>query len=255
MKKEWVEKKEQERKAKVEELTKQIMDTLLSLEGYTDEERSMFVETFHEMQNLGFCDARMYMPHIPEKFKGNRELFDTTLNTLEKLPFEQLSMTNRCGYQCYLDSEPKHFKGDIIITDPCYIAKDNDRPEFLDNAYEDTNHPIKTFIERGTLYGDWSCTTFDTIQNKPIGHFCADASWVGVFVLSEVLNYNPNFNYHTERPWTTTLIKDFDGDVWFEVEEQYDEEYGYDYSVHVIGKGVNTQTGEKIEFKTSQTGL
>ena len=78
---------------------------------------------------------------------------------------------------------------------------------------------------------------------------------VGVFVLSEVLEYNPLFNYHIERPWTTTLIKDFDGDIWFEVEEEYNEEYGYDYSVHVIGKGTNTRTGEKIEFKTSQTGL
>lgn len=69
------------------------------------------------------------------------------------------------------------------------------------------------------------------------------------------MSYNPSFDYHTERPWTTTLIKDFEGDVWFEVKEEYDEEYGYDYLVEVVGKGRNTKTGERIEFRSTQTGL
>ena len=181
-------------------------------------------------------------------------MFNSTKKFLEKLPYEELVTTKMYGYNNYLDSDPKHFTGDIIITDPCYIAKDNDWPDFLDDAYDGEN-AIRNFIERDTIYGDWSCTTFDMITKKPIGKFCADAGMVGVFLLSEVLEYNPLFNYHTEKPWTTTLIKDFDGDIWFEVEEEYDEEYGYDYSVHVIGKGTNTRTGERIEFKTSQTGL
>jgi hypothetical protein len=46
-----------------------------------------------------------------------------------------------------LDSDKKHFCGDIIITDPCYIAKDNDWPDFLDAAYDGENE-IKAFIER-----------------------------------------------------------------------------------------------------------
>lgn len=253
MKKEWVEKKEKERQEKIKTLTKQIEDALLSMEGYTEEELQLFIERFHQELNLGSYSVRSLIPYIPNKFK-NKELFNSTKKFLEKLPYEELVTTKMDSYNYYLDSDPKHFTGDIIITDPCYIAKDNDWPDFLDDVYNGEND-IKNFIERDTIYGDWSCTTFDMITKKPIGKFCADAGMVGVFILSEVLEYNPLFNYHTERPWTTTLIKDFDGDIWFEVEEEYDEEYGYDYSVYVIGKGTNTKTGERIEFKTSQTGL
>jgi len=256
MKKEWVEKKEQERKVRIKELTKQIMDALTSLEDFTDKERDMFVERFYEMKNIGMSDAHMYMPHIKGKFKYRDDLYNKIMDILKELPFDQLIMTERYSYENYLDSEHKHFTGDIIITDPCYIAKENEWPDYLDDAYDNEDHPLRTFIERGTIYGDWSCTTFDTVNSwKPIGNFCADAGWVGVFDLSEVLAYNPNFNYHIERPWTTTLIKNFDGTVWFEVDEHYDEDYGYEYSVHVIGKGVNTETGEPIEFRTTQTGL
>jgi hypothetical protein len=72
-----------------------------------------------------------------------------------------------------------------------------------------------------------------------LGEFCADTSLVGVFLLSEVLKYNPNFDYHIKRPWTTTLIKDFDGHV---------EIISDDGGVHVVGTG-------NINFKTEQTGL
>lgn len=253
MNKEWVEKKEKERQEKIKMLTKQIEDTLLSMEGYTEEELQLFIERFHHELNLGSYSVSLLIPYIPDKFK-NKELFNSTKKFLKKLPYEELVTTKMDSYNNYLDSDPKHFTGDIIITDPCYIAKDNDWPDFLDDVYNGEN-AIKNFIERDTIYGDWSCTTFNMITKKPIGKFCADAGMVGVFILSEVLEYNPLFNYHTEKPWTTTLIKDFDGDIWFEVEEEYDEEYGYDYSVHVIGKGTNIKTGERIEFKTSQTGL
>lgn len=255
MKRERVEKKEKERKERIDILTNQIKKTLLSLDGYTDEERDMFVERFYKMKNLGVSDAYMLMPYIKGKFKHRDDLYNKTLNILKELPFEQLIMTELFSYENYLDSEPKHFTGDIIITDPCYIAKENEWPDYLEDAYNNEDHPLRTFIERGTIYGDWSCTTFDTISGKSIGYFCADVGWVGVFELSEVLAYNPNFNYHIERPWTTTLIKNFDGDIWFEIDEHYDEEYGYGYSAHVVGKGVNTKTGEPIEFRTTQTGL
>ena len=98
---------------------------------------------------------------------------------------------------------------------------------------------INTYLSRDTIYGDWSCTTFNTDTKEPIGKFCADAGMVGVFLLDEVLKYNPKFDYHTERPWTTTLIKDFDGEV--NIVEVNGE-------VQVIGKG-------NINFIGKQTGL
>lgn len=118
---------------------------------------------------------------------------------------------------------------------------------------------IKNYICRGTIYGDWSCTTYNSKTNEVIGQFCADAGMVAVFLLDEVLKYNPDFDYHTERPWTTTLIKDFDGEVDFVVvhtEGEYEEDSEYwnkgdkweDDAVRVIGKG-------NIDFVGLQTGL
>jgi hypothetical protein len=187
------------------------------------------------------------------------------------------------------------FKGDIIITDPCYIIKEAEdykdmksKPKWEDyitveykdnkelflkqsakyneayNAWEEKNKDhwelcdygesmeklgINTYLTRSTEDGDWSCTTYKT-NNKTkkkerIGNFCADVGMVSVFLLEEVLKYNPNFNYHTEKLWTTTLIKDFDGEVnikLVKVGKKGDEE------VRVIGKG-------NIDFFTTQTGF
>lgn len=173
-------------------------------------------------------------------------------------------------YDRYLDSEPVEFDGDIIITDPCYILKDGDSEdddwktcEWGDNMEAlGINH----YMTRDTLYGDWSCTTFDTDTKKPIGQFCADAGLVSVFLLDEVLKYNPDFNYHIERPWTTTLIKNFKGSVQFVVkreEGEYEKDTEFwkagdkwvDYAVEVIGHGVNKVTGEAINFVGKQTSL
>ena len=64
---------------------------------------------------------------------------------------------------------------------------------------------------------------------------------VGVFLLDEILKYNPDFDYHINKKWTTTLIKDFDGEVYFDVDENEDE-------VKVVGKG-------NINFVGRQTGF
>lgn len=118
---------------------------------------------------------------------------------------------------------------------------------------------IKNYICRDTLYGDWSCTTYDSNTHERLGEFCADAGMVGVFLLDEVLKYNQDFNYHIERPWTTTVIKDFDGEIDFEIvhtEGVYENDTEFhnkgdrweDDSVCVIGKG-------NINFETRQTGF
>lgn len=179
-------------------------------------------------------------------------------------------------YDRYLDTPPVEFDGDIIITDPCYVIKNDDWHDFLDNhlwVQEDTHDNFDKyfyrgmdFIARDTLYGDWSCTVFDMDSSEAIGSFCADAGLVGVFDLKQVLAYNPGFDYHTERIWTTALIKDFKGTVEFIVEEvkgvyDYDSEYHkkgdpwVDYELKVVGHGINKKTGESINFKSSQTGL
>lgn len=241
------------------------------------------------------------------------------------------------------------FKGDIIITDPCYIMRAEhhgtknipERPDMYkivtalytdnselkkqqyaeyqrlmqewDDKYDDWSRcnygqnmevlGIHTYLTRDTEYGDWSCTTFRDVPeamkaleelnanfaelwnniNTPrkdesflkklredrdeiykkydiiLGQFCADAGLVSVFLLDEVLKYNPDFDYHINNKWTTTWIKDFDGDAEIthreikipKTDEEYNEipgEFNIEEEVSVIGKG-------NINFFTSQTGL
>lgn len=153
------------------------------------------------------------------------------------------------------------FDGDIIITDPCYISHGLDeacRDDDWDKCEYGHNMEvlgIHNYITNSTIYGDWSCTTFEKGTHKVLGRFCADAGLVSVFDLKEVLKYNPNYNDPVEKPWTATLIKDFKGRVWIEKhwdDEDINEWYSY---IKVVGKGVNKITGEKIEFFTSQTGF
>ena len=150
------------------------------------------------------------------------------------------------------------FKGDIIITDPCYICKEKDweKCEYGENMEA---LGIYNYICENTIVGDWSCTTFNTDTNEPIGEFCADAGMVAVFLLDEVLQYNPGFDYHINKPWTTTLLKGFDGEVDFEfvhTEGIYEEdtpwakkgEHWEEDEVQVVGKG-------NINFVGKQTDI
>ena len=191
--------------------------------------------------------------------------------------------------QCEKDKKkgliPIHFDNeDIIITDPCYIIKD-DTDDWRKCNYGNDMEALgfTNYKVRDTIYGDWSCTVFNTDNNEKIGEFCADAGKVGIFALNEVLRYNPEFDYHLKKKWATTLINDFTGDAWFEVEHhtgiyeddspimewtdnehketrqkvnsngtpQYYHRKGDTWkedSVHVIGKG-------NINFKSNQTGF
>ena len=124
-----------------------------------------------------------------------------------------------------------------------------------------------TYMTRDTIYGDWGCSVFDTISEKKIGSFCADAGLVSVFHLADVMKYNPDYNDITNAPHCVTLIKDFKGTVQFIVTEHtgvYKHDIGttvkagdpwIEYCVSVVGKGINKVTGKPLHFKTTQTGL
>ena len=157
-----------------------------------------------------------------------------------------------------LDS--RSFNGDIIITDPFYIMKkvnpegteetDWDRCKYGEDMYA---LGFTTYLAVPTEYGHWSCTTYqlsrgelsDAVIKNEIGHFTADSEMVGVFLLSEVLSYNPDFNYHKDKPWTTTLIPNFQGDIYIVNQSGKKAE---EADVRVIGTG-------NIDFYTKQTGM
>ncbi len=194
-------------------------------------------------------------------------------NWCKKIEYEKLVNFYNFDFNVYLDSEPMFFDGDIIITDPCYIIRceHHGTKPLTDDDWYACNYGsnmetlgIKKYMTRDTLYGNWCCTTFNSDTGERIGKFCADAGLVSVFDLSEVLAYNPDFDYHTERKWTTTLIENFKGTVQFVVirkEGVYKNTTPYhkegekweDYQVQVIGHGINKITGGNINFIGKQT--
>ena len=213
-----------------------------------------------------------------------------------------------------------YFKGTIVITDPCYIIKENpieypNREYFglpasigskpfkdystpkelaykaaLDKYYKESSKyddwdkcnygknmevlGIHNYISKSTIYGDWGCTTYqteeepkeflesilrvlnDNLENeeygddelpipnegKAIGRFCADAGLVGVFLLDEILAYNPKWeSWIKEHSWCATIINDFDGEVEYYIDKVNGE-------AHIVGTG-------NINFYTAQTSI
>ena len=122
------------------------------------------------------------------------------------------------------------------------------------------NLGITNYMTHDTLYGDWGCTVFETETKRPLGEFCADAGLVSVFLLDEVLKYNPEIlDWAAEHPWCATVIPDFDGDVEFVIvhrEGTWDETTDYwnkgdpweDDILIVRGTG-------NVNFFTTQTSL
>lgn len=165
--------------------------------------------------------------------------------------FEKYWTLDKYNPERFLDSEPTEFDGDIIITDPCYVSKEDEWPEFYENS--------SNFMIRDTIYGDWSCTCWDTNTKKEIGQFCADAGLVGVFSREEVNQYNPDFEKeYANRKWCWTLIENFKGTVRFIVKKsrfKYKGEWCNDFYVQVCGHGINKITGEPIDFIGAQTGF
>ena len=73
---------------------------------------------------------------------------------------------------------------------------------------------------------------------------------VSVFSVSDVLAYG---NGELNNDYSMTIIKNFKGKVQIVVE--YNGTIFYEYAVHVVGEGINKETGEKICFKSYQCGF
>ncbi len=133
------------------------------------------------------------------------------------------------------------FFGDILITDPCYLMKSNDDWKRCEFGERLEVLGIDHYYCRDTIEGDWSCTISDAETGGKLGEFCADSGMVVVALLSEVLRYNPNFDYHIKKPWTAAVINGFDGEIDEEIitlnidsGDEHPVEY---YELHIIGRG------------------
>ena len=81
------------------------------------------------------------------------------------------------------------------------------------------------YIAHDTLAGDWHCKTYQWVHEiddvRELGEFCADSGHTGIFLLDEVLTYNPAFAKKLRKcPHIATIIMDFHGEVWFEKKDK-----------------------------------
>ena len=197
----------------------------------------------------------------------NYKEYEHYINLIKSSGIEKLfnQYTKKNILDEYLDSDPIIFNGDILITDPCYIIREDKDGDWgiCCYGYDMEKLGINHYMTRNTLCGDWGCTTYNLDTKEKIGEFCADAGLVSVFLLDEVLKYNPDYDWHITKQYTATVIKDFKGTVKFVVKYQdgyYENETEYhrkgehweECYLEVIGHGINKVTDEPIKFVGKQ---
>ncbi|MBE6638040.1 MAG: hypothetical protein E7616_01080 [Ruminococcaceae bacterium] len=122
------------------------------------------------------------------------------------------------------------FKGDIIITDPCYIVKDD--CDWGDCEYGEALEMLGINTYFTTDGGDCVGNLIVNTDNKEVlGEFCSDSSMVSVMLLDEVLVYNPTCLDNLGRH-CYTIVKSFEGMVErIEIDDDEDQYWA------LVGKG------------------
>ena len=245
---------------RLKERYQKILQFLETSSMIVDSERSSFIQEFQNMNSSSDCThllAKLSLyPYRTEGF-GSTSIKEFQLKLADLAIYDywcslrkfikENSIFNQ--FEKYLDSDILKCKGDIIITDPCYILNTGSTPAESLADLEITNCLCKS-----TIWGDWSCTTVNSETEDIIGEFCADSGQVCVCHLEDVLKYRPNFKKYIEKyPYAVTHIPNFCGTAQIIVERNEYDNF-IDYAVRVIGHGVNSVTNEPIHFITQQTG-
>ena len=256
MTKEWVEMKKAQASEEWEDLACRIQDAMQGILPETLIEE-IIVELGKEVKTSQFPVYRILMDILSEKNVD----YETVCALAKSVKF-LLGTGNEFNrlYDQYMESEPMEFDGDILITDPRYIIKESAEDEDWErckygSAMEALG--ITHYMVRETIYGDCRCVTYNTATKEPLGEYYSDTGLIAVFLLDEVLAYNPDFKMHITDPEAVTLIRNFKGTVQFVVTEEAYEWCGkpfVNYSVRVTGHGTDKTSGEAIEFSTMQTG-
>lgn len=283
MNKEWIAAKEAEYTVMAKDMRAKIVSKINNAEFLTEEDKRSLEKALDEECDKPYCSLEasaltvILKNHSKENDKFATSIADihNLIDSLDAHKYNSIVHMANGGLKRYLDSEPMEFDGDIIITDPCYImrAEHHGTIPITDDDWDACGYGenmevfgIQNYMTRDTIYGDWGCDVYNTDTKEKIGEFCADAGLVSVLLLDEVLKYNPDFDYHKKKSWTTTWIQDFKGTVQFVVELEegvYEDDSEFwkagdkweEYSVHVIGCGINKKTGKPINFRSTQMRL
>lgn len=114
------------------------------------------------------------------------------------------------------------------------------------NYGNNMNHlGFNKFLIAETIYGFWSCATFNFENDTTIGRFISDSGLVGVFCLDEILKYNSGWDIHLSKPYCACMIPQFKGTIQI---VNLGGSYSGDSDVRVVGKG-------SLNFYTKQIGF
>lgn len=246
MNKEWYERKKKEAQHDIEVAAQMTRRFIEEDKNLYDADKEYLIQLIEDCKYLPSNDFTWLVDMIYGIRCINK---DSEFKNL-KLGFDVLSQCKNSlnNLKNVLDSQWIDIEGDVVITDPCYTT---------DEWCDDFLYELP--LCRDTIYGDWSCTTFDKKTKEIIGEFCADAGMVCVDTLDNILKRKPQF-LEEYGEWCRTIIKNFKGKVRFKIicrnEERDNEKFNmWNYEVRVEGEGINSVTGEDIQFITSQTGL
>ncbi len=142
------------------------------------------------------------------------------------------------------------FEGDLLITDPMYVMRAGEDWGRSAYGFRMEELGVRTYLTAETLMGDWDCRAYDAVTGKEIGRFCSDSGLVSVFLMEEILQYNPAYNEHLVHPYTAVWIRDFRGTVQFGRRKTEGTEW-----ICIMGQGINRTNGEEIRFITAPKGI
>lgn len=108
----------------------------------------------------------------------------------------------------------------LIITDPCYIMKDEDWDKYTSNLSIPLDEFLRSRYNFGeviacdTGVGDWSNEIVDSNENV-LGRFCADAGMVIVCTASDFANYGGDEEKLRDyaSKGLATIIPDYSGTI------------------------------------------
>lgn len=115
----------------------------------------------------------------------------------------------------------QYFNGTIIITDPSYILNPNN-PDDWDKCARGNKMELLGLETYATMFNvqpnmTWTIVQPTTDEKKPfnpIGKFHVNTGTATVFLLSEVLKYNPDYNYNeNEGQRLASIIEYFNGNI------------------------------------------
>ena len=212
---------------------------------------------------------RKQLVSVCEPSKFNTELIEL-IDYVDSLDISSLArwVSSENPYESYKDTFWTDFDGDILITDPCYFIRQDEVEvndwEWSDYGYDLYELGFSIYLVHDNLYGDWDCVVRNSDTDDLMGRFCADAGLVCCGYLDEVLKYNPQFKEKLEKKnFLGTVIRNFRGKIQFKINYitgQYEKDTEYfkkgevweDYTLHVVGEGVDSVTGEPIRFFSRQ---